>query len=297
LDAGVASLKRVQTSLKRYRASVLKVACEGRLVPTEAELARKENRSYETGEELLQRILKHRREKWNGKGKYEEPNAPDLSLLPPPPEGWAWANIQQLIAAPLCNGISVKGSDKLPGVRALRLSAMSESGFDFSDCRYLPLNRADVDDLWIREGDFFVSRGNGSLHLVGRGTSAQAPREPTIFPDTMIRLRLASIVRASQWVRTLWPSRLIRTQIEAKVKTTAGIYKIAQPQVGEITLPLPPLAEQRRIVASVERRLSVIEELGTTTSKELQRTRRLRQSILQQAFSGRLATAVGPGNL
>lgn len=54
LDAGVASLKRVQAALKRYRASVLKAACEGRLVPTEAELARlsacnaqagKENRS------------------------------------------------------------------------------------------------------------------------------------------------------------------------------------------------------------------------------------------------------------
>src|SRR6266487_4781961 len=42
LDAGVASLRRVQAALKRYRASVLKAACEGRLVPTEAELARRE---------------------------------------------------------------------------------------------------------------------------------------------------------------------------------------------------------------------------------------------------------------
>ena len=36
LDAGVANLKRVQANLKRYRASVLQAACEGRLVPTEA---------------------------------------------------------------------------------------------------------------------------------------------------------------------------------------------------------------------------------------------------------------------
>jgi type I restriction enzyme S subunit len=69
LDAGVASLKRVKTALKRYRASVLKTACEGRLVPTEAELARRENRSYETGQELLQRILRERRDKWEGKGR------------------------------------------------------------------------------------------------------------------------------------------------------------------------------------------------------------------------------------
>ena len=96
LDAGVASLKRVQTALKRYRASVLKAACEGRLVATEAELARKENRSYETGEQLLQRILKERREKWNGKGKYKEPQAPNTVVIPSLPEGWTWATFEQI---------------------------------------------------------------------------------------------------------------------------------------------------------------------------------------------------------
>ncbi|HYO57347.1 hypothetical protein [Archangium sp.] len=56
LDAGVAALKRVQANLKSYRASVLKAACEGRLVPTEAELARAEGRDYEPADKLLERI-------------------------------------------------------------------------------------------------------------------------------------------------------------------------------------------------------------------------------------------------
>ena len=64
LDASVAALKRVQANLKRYRASVLKAACEGRLVPTEAELARKEGRDYEPASELLKRILNERRKRW-----------------------------------------------------------------------------------------------------------------------------------------------------------------------------------------------------------------------------------------
>ncbi len=51
LEAGVAALRRVQANLKRYRAAVLKAACEGRLVPTEAELAKKvQTAAYETGE-------------------------------------------------------------------------------------------------------------------------------------------------------------------------------------------------------------------------------------------------------
>src|SRR5690606_20296174 len=56
LDAAVAALKRVRANLKRYRASVLKAACEGRLVPTEAELARREGRNYEPADVLLDRI-------------------------------------------------------------------------------------------------------------------------------------------------------------------------------------------------------------------------------------------------
>ena len=96
LEAGVAGLRRVQANLKRYRAAVLKAACEGKLVPTEAELARQEGRSYETGAQLLERILTERRQKWNGKGKYKEPAKSNATNLPPLPDGWVWASIEQL---------------------------------------------------------------------------------------------------------------------------------------------------------------------------------------------------------
>ncbi len=289
LEAGVAALRRVQANLKRYRAAVLKAACEGKLVPTEAALqksAGKGQKGFESGEQLLKRILAERRQNWTGRGKYKEPVDPDTTNLSPLPAGWTWASVGQLLREPLCNGVSVKGSDNPPGVRALRLSAMSDSGFDYSKSRYLPVAESNVDDLWIREGDFFMSRGNGSLHLVGRGTSAQKPPQATIFPDTMIRLRLADPPRVSGWIRTLWPSRIIRLQIEAQVKTTAGIYKIAQPQVARMVVPLPPLLEQARIVAEVERRFSVVEELEATVSASLLRATRLRQAVLRKGFTG-----------
>ena len=55
-----------------------------------------------------------------------------------------------------------------------------------------------------------------------------------------------------------------------------------------LPIPLPPLAEQTRIVAEVERRLSVVEELEAVVSANLQRATRLRQSILHKAFTGEL---------
>ena len=108
-DDAVATLERVRRNLTRYRASVLKAAVEGRLVPTEAKLARAEGRSYEPASVLLERILAERRRRWEEaelakmkakgkvpkddkwKAKYVEPIAPDTSELPDLPEGWCWA--------------------------------------------------------------------------------------------------------------------------------------------------------------------------------------------------------------
>jgi type I restriction enzyme S subunit len=96
LDEAVANLKRVKANLKRYKAAVLKAAVEGRLVPTEAELARREGRSYETGAQLLQRILETRRSQWKGKGEYKEPASLDPTMLSDVPLGWCWASLEQL---------------------------------------------------------------------------------------------------------------------------------------------------------------------------------------------------------
>jgi type I restriction enzyme S subunit len=99
LDAGVAALRRVQANLKRYRAAVLKAACEGKLVPTEAELAKKRKTKYETGEQLLARIFTERRQNWQGRGKYKEPTVPDTAELSSLPDGWTWATIEELAAS------------------------------------------------------------------------------------------------------------------------------------------------------------------------------------------------------
>ncbi len=73
-------------------------------------------------------------------------------------------------------------------------------------------------------------------------------------------------------------------------RTTKRIVDAQKLPIGKApSRALPPLAEQSRIVAEVERRLSVVEELEATVEANLQRATRLRQSILQKAFEGKLA--------
>jgi type I restriction enzyme, S subunit len=64
--------------------------------------------------------------------------------------------------------------------------------------------------------------------------------------------------------------------------------KINSDALVRLPVPVPPLAEQHRIVAEVERRLSVVQELEGTLAANLARAERLRQSILKRAFEGKL---------
>lgn len=108
------------------------------------------------------------------------------------------------------------------------------------------------------------------------------------MPDTLKQVACQKIdaqLLACGWAKH-WPSRIVRSQIEIKVKPTAGAYKITQPQVAGMVIPIPPLAEQTRTVMEVDRWLRVVEGLESVVSANLQRAVCLRQCILQKAFTG-----------
>ncbi len=290
LDAGVASLKQVQTALKRYRGSVLKAACEGRLVPTEVELARKENRSYETGEQLLQRILKERREKWSGKGKYKEPPKPDVTDLPKPPEGWTGASVGQL-AAPEPNSITDGpfGSNLKTdhytekGPRVIRLQNIGDGIFVDEEAHISKEHFQGLQKHRVFVGDVVIA-------ALGENPprSCLIPESvgPAIVKADCIRFKPHADMEA-KYANFALNSDLVRKRTE-NIVHGVGRPRLNLSEIKSILLPLPPLAEQRRIVVEIERRLSVVDEVETAVSTELLRALRLRQSILQTAFNGEL---------
>jgi type I restriction enzyme S subunit len=288
LDAGVAALKNVQSKLKRYRASVLKAACEGRLVPTEAELARAEGREYESAKVLLGRILTERRAKWNGRGKYSEPASPDTADLPSLREGWVWATVEQLMLL-LRNGISTK-PDAVSGLPILRISAVRPLSVDVNEIRFLDANATDYADYVLDEGDLLFTRYNGNPDFVGVCGAVPAQSSPLVHPDKLIRCKLVRDLVNPRFVAMMANSGASRAYMAKRVRTTAGQSGISGSDVKGLPIPLPPVVEQERIVAEVERRLSVVEELESTVTANLQRAARLRQAILQKAFSGQLVT-------
>lgn len=305
LDAAVSALERVRANLKRYRASVLKAACEGRLVRTEAELARREGRDYEPADVLLERILRERRARWEAeelarlraqgreptddrwKRRYKEPEPPDTSGLPELPEGWVWASVEQL--GEIIGGITKnRKRAQLPlKVPYLRVANVYADELRLDDVQEIGVTEAELERVLLRPGDLLVVEGNGSRDQIGRVAVWDGSISTCVHQNHLIKIRLVDVDWASYvlyWL--LSPSG--RDAIERVASSTSGLYTLSLSKVAAIPVPVPPDAERRRILGEVERRITVLDAVGQELTRQQMQSTRLRQSILKRAFEGRL---------
>jgi type I restriction enzyme S subunit len=295
LEEGVSALKRVQANLKRYRAAVLKAACEGNLVETEAELHRKHKTKnsklrFESGEQLLKRILDERRKNWNGRGKYKEPAAPATTNLPQLPEGWTWASVEQL-AAPELNSITdgpfgsnLKTEHYMEsGPRVIRLQNIGDGVYIDEEAHISESHFESLQKHRIFANDVVIA-----------GFGENPPRSCIIPEDLGPAIVKADCIRFKPHCSVMPKYMNAALNSDPVRKRTKGmVHGVGRPrlnlgEIRSIVLPLPPPTEQKRIVEEVERRLSVVEELESLVTTNLQRATRLRQSILQKAFEGEL---------
>ena len=290
LEAGVAALRRVQANLKRYRAAVLKAACEGRLVPTEAERALAEGRPFESGQQLLARILTERRQNWQGRGKYKEPEGLAASAMPELPNGWTWATVEQL-AAPEPNSITDGpfGSNlktehyTSSGPRVIRLQNIGDGVYVDAEAHITPERYERLKKHRIFANDVVIA---GFGENPPRSCVIPESLGPAIVKADCIRFKPNSDV-LPKYMNAALNSDPVRKRTKGMVHGV-GRPRLNLGEIKSIVLPIPPLAEQTRIVAEVELRLSVVEELEAVVTTNLQRATRLRQSILQKAFTGEL---------
>ncbi len=285
LDEAVANLQRVKSNLKRYKAAVLKAAVEGRLVPTEAELARREGRSYETAANLRNPTRKPRRSQWKGKGKYKEPAEPETTDLPKKPEGWVWASLDE-IAWDAGYGTSQKCSYENAGPAVLRIPNVQNGSLDLGDLKFAPTTFEVAASDEVKVGDMLVIRTNGSKSLIGRAAVVLAnPTRAISFASYLIRFRLVAMDTLPSWVSVVWQTNRSRSWIESRAATSAGQHNISMSVLATAMVPIPPLAEQHRIVAEVDRRLSLIREIEAEVDANLKRAERLRSSVLSKVFA------------
>jgi type I restriction enzyme S subunit len=287
LDEAVANLQRVKANLKRYKASVLKAAVEGRLVETEASIAQREDRNYETGEQLLQRILEERRGKWAGKGKYKEPEEPALDDLNTLPEGWVYATTEQMCEQ-IASGSTPSPDAMFSGAGEVPFLKVYNLTFDGSlDFTVKPTYVADT----THQGLLARSRsipGDVLMNIVGPPLG-KVSIVPSIFPEWNINQAIVTFRTSTGLVNRLLAHWLLAqpvlSRLERTAKATAGQHNLQVSTCRKLPIPIPPLAEQARIVAEVDRHLSIIHGVEAEVDTNLQRAQALRQATLAKFFS------------
>jgi type I restriction enzyme S subunit len=296
--------------IHQYRAAVLQAACAGRLVPSEGQLARKKRGAFEPASILLERSLRARRAKWEAnrldkiraggkkpkdekwRAKYKEPLKPQIDSLPHLPIHWCWAGTEELTAGvdnaitigPFGSNLKVKDYRET-GVPLVFVREIRSENFSRPDTRYVSEPKAEeLASHKVRGGDVLITKmgeppGDTAIYPIG-------------FPDAIATADCMNLTpnltaTSPDFLKYAIRSSLVRDQI-AGISRGVAQQKMSLARFKTVAIPLPPLAEQKRIVAELERRLSALTHVEECVEAASEQTARLRLSLLYYALSGRL---------
>jgi type I restriction enzyme S subunit len=267
LDAGEAGLRNVARLLRRMRDSVLTSAVAGQLVPQDPTDIPAAKVLAELGIEST-----------------------GLTAEQALPDGWAWASLGS-ISDSVRNGMFVSRPPSVPpGVPILRIGAVRRMELDLGDVRFASV---ELDDPAVRRallapGDLLFTRYNGNPEFVGACAVVPVTNGPLLHPDKLIRVVVDRRVAEPSYVVIAASAGRSRLFIEGVTKTTAGQAGISGSDLKLVPVPIPPLAEQARIVNEVERQMSFIGACERSVDAGLKVSAALRRSVLKAAFEGRL---------
>lgn len=295
LDAGVAALKRTKANLKRYRTAVLKAAVEGKLTVE----WRANHPKTEPASKLLEHILVNRRQKWetdqlakfaaaskvppkNWKERYIEPSPPNTVDLPVIPEGWCWTSLGQCFE--ICVGATP--SRQVPNYWNGTIPWVSSGEVQF--CRLTKTREQITEDGLANSSTRLNPRGSVLLGMIGEGkTRGQVA---ILDVEACNNQNCAAIWVSQTPINSTYVYSWLWSQYEITRWQSSGNNQPAlnKKRVEDIRMPLAPVPEQNEIVNQVEERLSQIAAAEHQIDAHLLRAARLRQSILKQAFEGKL---------
>ncbi|TVT47923.1 MAG: hypothetical protein FHK82_17900, partial [Sedimenticola thiotaurini] len=278
IDAGIEALKKAKQLLKQYRQSVLKAAVTGELTKEWRE-ANKDK--LEPASQLLERILKERRKKWEEqqleqlkakgktpkddkwKEKYKELPpllGEELEGLPDLPEGWAYTRLGNVIDEPKY-GTSKKCTYDNNGIGVLRIPNVVNGLIDPEDLKYALFEDNEIVTYRLIAGDILTIRSNGSVNLVGKCALVGDGDTDYLYAGYLIRLRPNNVLASSSYLINCLNSIYLRKQIESKAKSTSGVNNINSGELQSLIIPIGSIDEQNEVVRLVVEKIESLDRL------------------------------------
>lgn len=259
LDA-LPALSTRPDQIKQFRQTIINLAICGKLVPQEA---RDEPANLKPAD----------CERW--------PEAPSM---------WLYTRLINLLAEDTRNGYSRKPDEAPEGTPILRISAgtVRRDGVVAEEEHKLisGIDREARHQYGLKPGDLLACRFNGNKAFVGRLTIFKdyLGLQP-IYPDKLIRIRVSPELAAPEFLRLAGDTDLVRAEVETVCATTVGNWGISASNLKEIRFPVPPLAEQRRIVAKVDALMALCDRLEANLTAAAATRRRLLDALLTEALA------------
>jgi type I restriction enzyme S subunit len=231
------------------RQSILELAVRGKLTRREA--------GDESAGELLKRFQMEKEK--NGSVEKLVPikeNEKPFEL----PDGWEWAKLNDLVIS-FTNGIYKQDTFYADdGVACLRMYNISNGVLNFEKLKRITLTQEELQTYKLEKGDLLVNRVN-SRELVGKTAVIGDYDEPLIYESKNIRVKLFEKDTLPYFLNYLFMLPIIKKVFTKDAKQTTGQASINQVQLKNLVVPIPPLAEQERIVKRVEQLLSLCDAL------------------------------------
>lgn len=206
------------------------------------------------------------------------------------PATWNYIRLDDILAEDTRNGYSRRPDDAPDGTPILRISAgtVRTDGVVAEEEHKMI---SGIDDELRRQyklepGDLLACRFNGNKAFVGRLTIfVDYLGLNPIYPDKLIRIRVSPQFAVPAFLRLAGDSDLVRSEVEAFCATTVGNWGISASNLKEVRFPLPPLTEQRRIVAKVDELMALCDALEASLATGDGARRRLLDAVLYGALA------------
>jgi type I restriction enzyme S subunit len=267
--------------INQLRQTILNLAVRGQLVSQDP--------SGEPASELLGRIHAEKARRINaGSLRKEKPLPPIVEEEVPfaIPEQWKWTRIGT--ASLLTEyGTSVKSDKMENGVPVLAMGAIQEGRVILGNGKKVPREIGDLPQLFLKRLDLLYNRTN-SAELVGKTGIYLGDDDAYTFASYLIRIRFLNDLTNPVYANLAMNAPYFRpTQIVPELKQQCGQANVNGSKLRNMVIPMPPLAEQHRIVAKVDELMALcdrLEEQLTTTQTE---SHGLLEAVLHQALNGK----------
>ena len=265
--------------IKQLRQSILNLAVRGKLVPQDAK--------DEPASELLKKVAAERAGLVKLKLiRREEPlDAIRLQELPfSLPDRWVWSRIGDAVLFTQY-GTSQKSYPSDKGVPVLTMGNIQDGLVVWGNEKKIPPESDDLPALFLKKYDLLYNRTN-SAELVGKTGIYLAEDDARTFASYLIRLRPSLVWTNPRYLNLAMNTPEFReTQIIPLIKKQTGQANVNGTALKNMLIPLPPLAEQHRIVAKVDALLKICDELEASLGASAATRRRLLDALLAEALA------------